>query len=114
MNEQRNIFLEHKRTMLEIARANLAMEGMGHSVVIHSNTTEHIEAVPNVVNVSQMAREALADKPVSYSTEGVEDFMTWAGEVENLTEAEIAAQMAEYNRAASQAIINGKPWTLED
>ncbi len=40
--------------------------------------------------------------------------MTWAGEVENLTEAEIAAQMAEYNRAASQAIINGKPWTLED
>ena len=40
---------------MEIARANLAMEGMGHSVVIHSNTTEHIEAVPGVVNVSRYA-----------------------------------------------------------
>ncbi len=40
---------------MEIARANLAMEGMGHSVVIHSNTTEHIEAVPNVVHVSRYA-----------------------------------------------------------
>lgn len=38
---------------MEIARANLAMEGMGHSVVIHSYTTEHIEAVPNVINVSR-------------------------------------------------------------
>ena len=40
---------------MEIARANLAVEGMGHSVVIHSNTQEHIEAVPNVVNVSRYA-----------------------------------------------------------
>lgn len=40
---------------MEIARANLAMEGMGHSVVIHSNTAEHIEAVPGVVNVSRYA-----------------------------------------------------------
>ena len=40
---------------MEIARANLAMEGMGHSVVIHSNTKEHIEAVPAVVNVSRYA-----------------------------------------------------------
>ena len=40
---------------MEIARANLAVEGMGHSVVIHSNTTEHIEAVPTVVNVSRYA-----------------------------------------------------------
>ena len=38
---------------MEIARANLAMEGMGHSVVIHSHTKEHIEAVPNVINVSR-------------------------------------------------------------
>ncbi len=96
MNEQRNIFLEHKKTMLQIARAN------------------HVDTSVAANLACQMAREALADKPVSYSTEGVEDFMTWAGEVENLTEAEIAAQMAEYNRAASQAIINGKPWTLED
>lgn len=40
---------------MEIARANLAVEGMGHSVVIHSNTMEHIEAVPSVVNVSRYA-----------------------------------------------------------
>ena len=40
---------------MEIARANLAVEGMGHSVVIHSNTQKHIEAVPNVVNVSRYA-----------------------------------------------------------
>lgn len=40
---------------MEIARANLAVEGIGHSVVIHSNTTEHIEAVPNVVDVSRYA-----------------------------------------------------------
>lgn len=40
---------------MEIAQANLAAEGMGHSVVIHSNTQEHIEAVPDVVNVSRYA-----------------------------------------------------------
>lgn len=38
---------------MEIARANLAMEGMGHSVVIHSHSQEHIEEVPNVINVSR-------------------------------------------------------------
>lgn len=96
MNEQRNIFLEHKKTMLQIARAN------------------HVDISVAANLACQMAREVLAGKPVSYFTEGVENFMTWAGEVENLTEAEIAAQMAEYNHAASQAIINGKPWTLED
>jgi succinate-semialdehyde dehydrogenase len=40
---------------MEIARANLALEGMGHSVVIHSNNTEHIEATPSVINVSRYA-----------------------------------------------------------
>jgi succinate-semialdehyde dehydrogenase len=40
---------------MAIAQANLSVEGIGHSVVIHSNTTEHIEAVPNVVNVSRYA-----------------------------------------------------------
>ena len=38
---------------MTIARTNLEMEGMGHSVVIHSNTKEHIEAVPTVINVSR-------------------------------------------------------------
>ena len=40
---------------MEIARANLAVEGMGHSVVIHSNNQEHIEAVPGVIDVSRYA-----------------------------------------------------------
>lgn len=40
---------------MEIAQANLAVEGMGHSVVIHSHNREHIEAVPAVVNVSRYA-----------------------------------------------------------
>ncbi len=38
---------------VEIARANLEMEGLGHSCVIHSNTKEHIEYVPARVNVSR-------------------------------------------------------------
>ncbi len=40
---------------VEIARANLNMEGSGHSCVIHSNTQEHIEYVPTRVNVSRYA-----------------------------------------------------------
>ena len=38
---------------VEIARANLEMEGAGHSCVIHSNTKEHIEYVTTRVNVSR-------------------------------------------------------------
>lgn len=95
MNE-RNIFIEHKKTMLQIARANRVDTSVAANLAC------------------QMAREVLAGKPVSYSTEGVEDFMTWVSDAENLTEAEIAAQMAEYNHAASKAIQDGKPWTLED
>lgn len=38
---------------VEIARTNLAMEGMGHSVVIHSNTQEHVEYVPTVIDCSR-------------------------------------------------------------
>lgn len=40
---------------VEIARANLNMEGAGHSCVIHSHTKEHIEYVPTRVNVSRYA-----------------------------------------------------------
>lgn len=40
---------------VEIARANLEVEGAGHSCVIHSNTKEHIEYVPTRVNVSRYA-----------------------------------------------------------
>lgn len=95
MNE-RNIFIEHKKTMLQIARANRVDTSVAANLAC------------------QMAREVLAGKPVSYSAEGAEDFMTWVSDAENLTEAEIAAQMAEYNHAASKAIQDGKPWALED
>ena len=40
---------------VNIAKTNLEMEGLGHSVVIHSNTKEHIEYVPTKVNVSRYA-----------------------------------------------------------
>lgn len=40
---------------MQIAQANLSMEGKGHSVVIHSHTQEHIEAVPGIVDVSRYA-----------------------------------------------------------
>lgn len=38
---------------MEIARANMAMEGMGHSVVIHSNTVEHVEQTSTVIDASR-------------------------------------------------------------
>jgi succinate-semialdehyde dehydrogenase len=38
---------------VEIARANLEMEGAGHSCMIHSHNQEHIEYVPTRVNVSR-------------------------------------------------------------
>lgn len=38
---------------VEIARANLSMEGAGHSCIIHSNTKKHIEYVSTRVNVSR-------------------------------------------------------------
>jgi len=38
---------------VEIARANLAMEGKGHSCVIHSNNQKHIEYVSEHINVSR-------------------------------------------------------------
>lgn len=40
---------------VKIAQADLAMEGMGHSCVIHSNTAVHIEYVPTKINVSRYA-----------------------------------------------------------
>lgn len=40
---------------IHIAKTNLEMEGIGHSVVIHSNTPEHIEAVAEAIPVSRFA-----------------------------------------------------------
>lgn len=40
---------------INIAKTNLEMEGIGHSVVIHSNNQEHIEEVAKYVHVSRFA-----------------------------------------------------------
>lgn len=92
---KRNIFLKHKKTILQITRANDAPD-----ISVGANMAY------------SMAKDVLAGRPVQGSTKGVDNWMTWVGEVENLTAAEIGAQMAEFNQAATEAIQRGKPWTL--
>lgn len=92
--KERNIFLEHKKTILQFARANRVDISVAANMAV------------------QAANEALAKKPVTISTQGVENFMTWVGEVENYSAAEIGTQMAEFNRQATEAIQRGEPWTL--
>lgn len=95
MSKNRNIFLEHKKTILQVTKANDAP-----SISVGANMAY------------SMAKDVLAGRPVQGSTQGVENWMTWVGEVENLTPAEISSQMAEFNKEATEAIQNGKPWTL--
>ena len=38
---------------VQIAKTNLEMEGMGHSVIFHSNTEDHINYAASVINVSR-------------------------------------------------------------
>lgn len=92
---KRNIFLEHKKVILQITKANDAPD-----ISVGANMAY------------SMAKDVLAGRPVQGSTKGVGSWMTWVGEVENLTDAEIGAQMAEFNRQATEAIQRGKPWTL--
>ena len=92
---KRNIFLEHKKTILQITRANGAPD-----ISVGTNMAY------------SMAKDVLAGRPVQGSTNGVENWMTWVGEVENYSAAEIGAQMAEFNRQATEAIQRGEPWTL--
>ena len=95
MSEKRNIFLEHKKTILQITRANDA-----------SDTSV------GVAMAYAMAKDVLAGRPVQGSTQGVENWMTWVGEVANLTDAQAGAQIAEFNRQAVEAIKRGEPWHL--
>ena len=92
--KNRNIFIEHKKTILQIARANKV----------------DISVAANMVY--SMAKDVLAGRPVQGSTKGVQSWMTWVGEVENYSATEIGAQMAEFNRQATEAIQRGEPWTL--
>ena len=94
MSKQENIFLRNKKTILQIARANQVDTSVAANIAV------------------QMANEVLAGKAVTYSTEGVGNFSTWVKDVEDLTAAELGHQMAEYNRAATEAIRRGEPWVL--
>lgn len=95
MSEKRNIFLEHKKTILQITKANDAPD-----ISVGANMAY------------SMAKDVLAGRPVQGSTAGVQNWMTWVGEVENLTAAEIGSQMAEFNRQSTEAIQRGEPWHL--
>lgn len=92
--KDRNIFIEYKKTILQIARANKV----------------NISIAANMAYA--MAKDVLAGRSVQGSTQGVENFMTWVGEVENLTTAQIGTQMAEFNRQATEANRKGQPWHL--
>ena len=46
-------FLETWEDCIKCANANLEVEGKGHSVCIHSNTPEHVEAAAQVLPVSR-------------------------------------------------------------
>lgn len=92
--KERNIFLEHKKTILQIARANKVNISVAANMAV------------------QMANEVLSGKEVSLSTNGVENFMTWVGEVENYTPPQLGSQMAEFNQQATEALKKGQPWTL--
>ena len=46
-------FLENWEDCIKCANANLEVEGKGHSVCIHSNTPEHVEAAAQVLPVSR-------------------------------------------------------------
>lgn len=93
--EERNIFIEHKKTILQITKANDAPD---------------ISVGANMAYA--MAKDVLAGRPVQGSTAGVQNWMTWVGEVENYSAAEISSQMAEFNRQATEAIQRGEPWHL--
>lgn len=92
---KRNIFLENKKTILQITRANGAPD-----ISVGANMAY------------SMAKDVLAGRPVQGSTLGVQNWLTWVGEVENYSAAEIGSQMAEFNRQATEAIRRSEPWTL--
>ena len=95
MSKNRNIFLEHKKLILQITRANDAPD-----------------TSVGVAMAYAMAKDVLAGRPVQGSTQGVENWMTWVGEVANLTDSQAGVQIAEFNRQAVEAIRRGEPWHL--
>ena len=90
----KNIFIDHKRTVLQIARAN----------------DVDISVAANLAD--QMANEVIASKPVSYSLEGVEGWPAFVSAISPLTAEEVGQHMTEYNRQATEAARKGENWTL--
>lgn len=75
--EKRNIFKECRETIQEIGKAN-GKEGKAAAML-----------------AVEMARRVLEGRDIQASTEGVHNFMTWVGNVENFTDAQLTAQMEE-------------------
>lgn len=77
MSEKRNIFAECRETIQEIGKAN-GKEGKAAAML-----------------AVEMARRVLEGRDIQASTEGVHNFMTWVGNVENFTDAQLTEQMEE-------------------
>ncbi len=75
MSEKRNIFKECRETIQEIGKAN-GKEGKAAAML-----------------AVEMARRVLEGRDIQASTEGVHNFMTWVGNVENFTDAQLTEQM---------------------
>lgn len=92
----KNVFIENKKTILQICRANDAID---------------ISVAANMA--SQMAEERNSGKPVSYSLDGVEGFEKFCEDYADLNKDQIGVQFAEYNKKATEALQRGEPWTLD-
>ena len=75
--KKRNIFKECRETVEQIGKAN-GKEGKAAAAL-----------------ACDMARRVLDGRDSQASTEGVHNFMTWVGNVENFTDAQLTEQMEE-------------------
>lgn len=75
--EKRNIFKECRETIEQIGKAN-GKEGKAAAFL-----------------AVEMARRVLEGRDIQASTEGVHNFITWVGNVENFTDAQLTEQMGE-------------------
>lgn len=75
--EKRNIFAECRETVEEIGKAN-GKEGKAAAML-----------------ACEMARRVLEGRDIQASTEGVHNFITWVGNVENFTDTQLTRQMEE-------------------
>lgn len=75
--EKRNIFVECRETIQEIGKAN-GKEGKAAAML-----------------AVEMARRVLAGLDIKASTQGVDNFMIWCGNVANFTDTQLTEQMEE-------------------